>query len=345
MSTENISIGQTFKNLKDFFQALGMELPQGGKERIRKIEDVARHIKWEKGKGRQIVIVEIYSTPIVKEDKRTKGNNNKYAQHALPLIFSFLIKRSVTKGLDKIIFANELFREMGIVNDDYLHTKSSQKNYAKNSGHKMNLSDLKYFVDRTSAKNYRVLESALNNMKSSLISWEKRHEIQEKGSRGEWETVSKEEEKVIRDLKKDVLEAMEESNEYQVRIHGRLEEYHAKVKAEIRKEFGWADIRNGYLIQFHSSIVKSPKESLLEKAELTQHQRTLNDLIIEFTNSKAQEFYNKKKKAFKNSGSAWGEPSKMDKMDNRKALKAIRNFVERQTLLAELFIRLPQKKK
>jgi hypothetical protein len=49
MNIENIHIGQKFKDFKCLCEALDIEYKSSGKQRVLKIEDVARHIKWERG--------------------------------------------------------------------------------------------------------------------------------------------------------------------------------------------------------------------------------------------------------------------------------------------------------
>lgn len=342
MNIDKLYIGQEFKNFKCLCEALGIKYKSSGKQRIAQIADVARHICWEKGKGRRIVILEIYSTPLIKDDKRSKGNRSIYVPHAKPLILNFLVKRSEAESLDNIIFANELFRELGIINDKYRDAEAHQKDFAKNNKDGIVPFDLEFFFEKTTAKNYRVLSSALNHMqRRSLITWEKRHKIQI-GTDSTWKTASEVEEELIRNIEKEVLETMKLRDEFQAIWRGRGDEFHARVKHEIPKEYGWYDIRNGYLIRFHKSLANPPKELLLHEAELTQHKYALNDLIIEFTNRKAREYHTEKKKDSKSSEDGWGEPSEMGKS---KKFKYDRHFLTKQLLLSELWIRLPQNKK
>jgi len=340
MNTEKLYADQEFKNFRFLCEALGIEYKPSGKQRIAQRADVARYIKWDNPTGHKIVIREIYDTPFIKEDKRSQGNRSIYVPHAYPLILDFLVTRreSIEKG--KIFFANEFFQAMGIINGDYLQKNSDQEKYARTNKKGIELLDLEKFFARTTSKNYRVLESTLNHMKKrGWISWEKRHDIQKERSKVEWETATEEEEKEIQILERDVRNEMGERDERQIRIHRRLEEYQAKVKAAVAQKYGWARTRNGYLIQLDGSKPESPQKLLLNKAELSQHRHILNDLIIEFTNWKAQKKYDKKVSDY--NATTWGKPSKL----TNPYLKNYENDYEKQILMADLFIRLPPNKR
>lgn len=77
MNTENLKIGQVFKDHKELCEFLGEEFKIGGSLKIQ-MKDFERYFKYHKiEKSRKIVIDEIYLIPIEKEKRKKYNIENK----------------------------------------------------------------------------------------------------------------------------------------------------------------------------------------------------------------------------------------------------------------------------
>ena len=91
MNLENIKIGDVFANYPAICSALS-EPEKRGSPKNRQIASWERFLKFER-QGHKFIILEIFSTPVVKTDGRSKGNKSIYVEYTSSLLLNSLISR------------------------------------------------------------------------------------------------------------------------------------------------------------------------------------------------------------------------------------------------------------
>lgn len=129
---ENVNVGGKFSTVTKLYAALELPTKVKGNQKIAQDKEIARHLKYEpsgtnKRAKNEIVITEIYDTPLGKEDgrktapagKRTNNGSNKYNEEFIPLLHDYI---SRVKKEDCI--AKKHLIKLDILHDDYLEMRN-----------------------------------------------------------------------------------------------------------------------------------------------------------------------------------------------------------------------------
>lgn len=91
VNTSGLIIGLVVKNYKELCKILGEEVKNGKSKKLQ-LKNWERFFAWEK-QGQRFIIVDIYDTPLPKEDLRKKGNNSIYKNYIELILLQYLSKQ------------------------------------------------------------------------------------------------------------------------------------------------------------------------------------------------------------------------------------------------------------
>ena len=129
----------------------------------------ARYFKMEKGRGRSLVILDIYDEPLPTDDGRKNGNRNIYLKYIETILLKYIYYR---QGQVCYTTKNQLWLLLGMINNNY---KKIQLKILKAEIEYCDVTEweLNKFYMRCNTRLNTILFSALNNLQNrSLIAFE-----------------------------------------------------------------------------------------------------------------------------------------------------------------------------
>lgn len=258
-----------------------------GKSKELQLNELSRYCLYSKDKNKYI-IDEIFINPLPKIDHRKEGNNSKYVEHVK---FLLLQKLSTCEGYTCTFTKNNLFEFLGMINPLYLDKVIARKIITKNDS-RINNFDINHFYMRANDKMTRILFDSLNSLKNQyLISYKEVDIIVRLNIEGEKEftEATKEETKLIMDIKREVLKDMELNSMMQVIFKFKTEEFYSKVSKILKEEY---EIEYTYK-QFELIFTKENILDELAMLELKKHKKELNNKVCDIVNLNAKNTYNK----------------------------------------------------
>ena len=129
----------------------------------------ARYFKMEKGRGRSLVILDIYDEPLPNDDGRKNGNRNIYLKYIETILLKYIYYR---QGQVCYTTKNQLWLLLGMINNNYkkipLKILKAEIEYCDVTEWELN----KFYM-RCNTRLNTILFSALNNLQNrSLIAFE-----------------------------------------------------------------------------------------------------------------------------------------------------------------------------
>lgn len=114
LDTSTLAIGMIIKNYKELCMILNEEIKTGKAKQLQ-LKNWKRYFDWEKD-GQKFIIVDIYDTPLPKEDLRRKGNNSVYKNYIELILLQYL---SQQKGYRKTFTKRNWLELLGMINSKY----------------------------------------------------------------------------------------------------------------------------------------------------------------------------------------------------------------------------------
>ena len=115
IDTSTLVIGMVIKNYKELCAILNEEAKTGKAKQLQ-LKDWKRYFDWEKD-GQKFIIVDIYDTPLPKEDLRRKGNNSIYKNYIELILLQYLSKQ---EGYRKTFTKRNWLELLGMINSKEL---------------------------------------------------------------------------------------------------------------------------------------------------------------------------------------------------------------------------------
>jgi len=282
---EYFKISNTIKNYKEVCTLLEEPIKTGKSKQLQ-LEDFARYFKFIKDK-QKFIIAEIYPEPLSKQEN-PNGNNSKYVEN---IKYMLLHKLSTCEGFTCTFTKNNLFEFLGMTNPLYLK-KAIAKKLIKDNHYDISDFDINHFYMRSNNRMTRILFDSLNSLKRQyLISYREIDIVVRLNDKEEKEhnEATKEEIKIIMDVKHQVLKDMELTTMMQVIFKFKTEEFYNRVTEILKNDY---DIEYTYK-QFELIFTKENILEELERLELKQHRKELNDKVCDIVNLNARNTYNK----------------------------------------------------
>ena len=170
VDTTNLQVGMVVKNYKELCELLHEKpLKSGNNSHKAQQKRWARYFSMEKGRGRSIVILDIYDEPLPADDKRKAGNRNIYLKYIETILLKYMYYK---KGQVCYATRNQLWSILGMINSNYkkipLHALQVEIEYSNVTKWQLN-----NFYMRCNSRLNSILFTALNNLRNrSLIDYQ-----------------------------------------------------------------------------------------------------------------------------------------------------------------------------
>ena len=323
VDTSNIEVGMVVKNYKELCELLHEKpLKSGNNSHKAQQKRWARYFNMEKGRGRSLVILEIYDEPLPVEDKRKAGNRNIYLKYIETILLKYIYYR---KGQVCYATRNQLWNILGMINANYKKIPISVLQTELEYSHVTEW-ELNNFYMRCNSKLNSILFSALNNLKNrSLIDYQIQTMIvvpstDKRNSLSRHYIANDNEIRMILAVERQVLNSMNLESKNHAACTMRLNEFYNKVNNELNEKYGWERKYERIKIIFNEKDVGEA----IKKSEYELHMMYLNELVIDAVNKNAQTVSdNRMKKALIEyeayvkewEKSCLGDPPKLDEID------------------------------
>lgn len=338
IDTSRLVIGMVIKNYKELCVILGEEVKTGEAKKSQ-LKNWKRFFDWEKD-GQKFIIVDVYDTPLPKEDLRRKGNNSIYKNYIELILLQYLSKQ---EGYSKTFTKRNWLELLGMINNKYGRepkTKLKQLDYSIND------QEITLFYIRSNKKLERVLHDALRNLqKEKLIIVEYETVIVSTDAMGRehrFPANDYQKKKILHTERYVLKNVMQYKNMFYVYIKNKSKEYYEKVNEKLNEMYGWKYYYKQIKIIFEQPDIVDAipsKEIMLQK-------EILNGKIVEFLNDNAKKVYEKKEKEYEDALddylSDWiGDKDYLkDRVKIPNTWKYPKAYIEAQRILTDELIRI-----
>lgn len=335
IEVHKLNIGMTISNYRVLCALLGQPTKTGNSKKAQ-LDNFKRYFDWEKS-GQKFIITDIYDTPLTKEDRRKLGNNSIYVQCIEVILLQYLSKQNeYTRTFTK----KNWWELLGIVNHKFGRISEKQ---LKELDYSITSFEIKHFYQRCNKKLEQILFSALNSLKNrKLVIYELQTVIVEHddGGKEKYFLASDNDKKKILQIERHVLHnIMGFEKMIQVFARFKQSEFYQKVNELLYQYYGW----NHYFKQI--KIIYTPEDirEALPKAKLDLQKELLNQKVIDFLNTNAQEVYKKKNEEYKENCKKYFEDWWGEKECSSKPWKIPDTYLTAQKILTNELIRIGHK--
>ena len=338
IDTSTLVIGMVIKNYKELCAILNEEAKTGKAKQLQ-LKNWKRYFDWEKD-GQKFIIVDIYDTPLPKEDLRRKGNNSIYKNYIELILLQYLSKQ---EGYRKTFTKRNWLELLGMINSKY---GKEPKMKLKQLDYCINDQEITLFYIRSNKKLERVLHDALSNLqreKLIIVEYETVIvSVDERGKEHRFIANDYQKKKILQTERYILKNVMQYKNMFYVYIKNKSNEYYNKVNEKLHELYGWKYYyKQIKIIYDQPNIVDAipSKEVMLQK-------EILNSKIIEFLNDNAKNVYEKKEKEYEDALDEYLNDWIGDKEYLRNRIKVPNTwkypkaYIEAQRILTDELIRI-----
>ncbi len=338
IDASKLVIGMIIKNYKELCTILNEETKTGKAKQLQ-LKNWKRYFDWEKD-GQKFIIVDIYDTPLPKEDLRRKGNNSIYKNYIELILLQYLSKQ---EGYRKTFTKRNWLELLGMINSKY---GKEPKMKLKQLDYCINDQEITLFYIRSNKKLERVLHDALSNLqreKLIIVEYETVIvSVDERGKEHRFIANDYQKKKILQTERYILKNVMQYKNMFYVYIKNKSNEYYNKVNEKLHELYGWKYYyKQIKIIYDQPNIVDAipSKEVMLQK-------EILNSKIIEFLNDNAKNVYEKKEKEYEDALDEYLNDWIGDKEYLRNRIKVPNTwkypkaYIEAQRILTDELIRI-----
>ncbi len=338
IDTSTLVVGMVIKNYKELCKILNEEAKTGKAKQLQ-LKNWKRYFDWEKD-GQKFIIVDIYDTPLPKEDLRRKGNNSIYKNYIELILLQYLSKQ---EGYRKTFTKRNWLELLGMINSKY---GKEPKMKLKQLDYCINDQEITLFYIRSNKKLERVLHDALSNLqreKLIIVEYETVIvSVDERGKEHRFIANDYQKKKILQTERYILKNVMQYKNMFYVYIKNKSNEYYNKVNEKLHELYGWKYYyKQIKIIYDQPNIVDAipSKEVMLQK-------EILNSKIIEFLNDNAKNVYEKKEKEYEDALDEYLNDWIGDKEYLRNRIKVPNTwkypkaYIEAQRILTDELIRI-----
>lgn len=346
IDTTNIDEGMILpKGYKELCVLLNEKpLKSGSNSYKAQLKRWARYFKMEKGRGRSLVILDIYDEPLPTDDGRKNGNRNIYLKYIETILLKYIYYR---QGQVCYTTRNQLWLLLGMINNNYrkipLKILKSEIEYCDVTEWELN----KFYM-RCNTRLNTILFSALNNLQNrSLIAFETQIMIvvpnSEKKGLSKHYVADENEIRKILAVERSILNLMGYESKNHAACCMKLSEFYERVNQRLFELYGWERKYERLKIIFNECDIKDA----ITKNEYELQKMYLNEIIIDAIDKNAQTVVdNRMKKALLEydeyleswKENNWGKPPKIEEVDE--IFTYPKYFVDIQRRLSKKFLML-----
>lgn len=285
VDTTKLEAGMVVNGYKELCKLLNEKpLKSGNNAHRAQLKRWARYFQMEKGRGRSLVILDVYDEPLPIEDGRKKGNRNIYLKYIEMILLKYIYYQ---KGQVCYATRNQLWRILGMINSNYkkipLQILQTECEY-----NKVSKWELDNFYLRCNAKLNTILFSALNNLANrSLIDYQIQTMIVIPGMKG---TTSKhyvatddEIQKILK-VERSVLDGMNLESKNHAACVMRFNEFYQQVNKSLFEKYGWERKYERIKIIFNEDDI----QKAITRQEYELQKLYLNERVVDAIDRNAQ---------------------------------------------------------
>lgn len=287
VDTSNIEEGMFLpKGYKELCALLNEKsLKSGSNSYKAQLKRWARYFKMEKGRGRSLVILDIYDEPLPIDDGRKNGNRNIYLKYIETILLKYIYYKN---GQICYTTRNQLWLLLGMINNNYrkipLKILKSEIEYCDVTEWELN----KFYM-RCNTRLNTILFSALNNLQNrSLIAFETQIMIvipdQDKKGFSKHYVANDNEIRKILAVERNILNVMGFESRNHAACCMKLSEFYEKVNQRLFELYGWERKYERLKIIFNEGDIKEA----ITKNEYELQRMYLNEIIIDAIDQNAQ---------------------------------------------------------
>ncbi|MCI8605106.1 MAG: hypothetical protein HFE79_13345 [Ruminiclostridium sp.] len=343
MNTEKIKAGDIFSNYREICRTLNEEIKEGDSKKAQ-LKEFERYFQYEKH-GRKFLILDVYDTPLPKNDKRKDGNRKIYVTYIESILLTYLYRLDNNTGY---FTKKQLWRLLGMINQLYGKVNIDDlREYDSN----ITPWELNKFYQRCDYKLSSILFSSLNSLKNrSLITYEEQYVITKNNKK---HIADDEEKKIILEAEKIALSQMGFYSKSHVALCFKLNEFYKNVNSYLNEHYKWKEIYKQYKIIF---LDKPYLMEAMNENEILLNKLLLNEKVIDAVNKHAEDLseaqkekldraYNNALDKLKQEDDIWCEIEPMDKESVRKEYKIFTYpncFMEVQKMLSQKLLKIDE---
>ena len=338
IDTSTLVIGMIIKSYKELCTILNEEAKTGKAKQLQ-LKNWKRYFDWEKD-GQKFIIVDIYDTPLPKEDLRRKGNNSIYKNYIELILLQYLSKQ---EGYRKTFTKRNWLELLGMINSKY---GKEPKMKLKQLDYCINDQEITLFYIRSNKKLERVLHDALSNLqreKLIIVEYETVIvSVDERGKEHRFIANDYQKKKILQTERYILKNVMQYKNMFYVYIKNKSNEYYNKVNEKLHELYGWK-----YYYKQIKIIYDQPNiVDAIPSKEIMLQKEILNSKIVEFLNDNAKNVYEKKEKEYEDALDEYLNDWIGDKeyLKNRVKVpntwKYPKTYIEAQRILTDKLIRI-----
>lgn len=290
IDVSGLELGMVVRNYKEMCRILGQEVCEGNSKKAQ-LKEWARYFLWEK-KGQKFIILDIYDTPLPKQDGRQ--DKNIYVQYIEVILIKILSKQNNSK--EPFYFTtNQLWKVLGMINNDYKNISLDNIN-DRIIDYEVTSFDMKKFYQRCNQRLRGILFSSLNKLEDrALIKYEIETVIvfcDDNGEKNFLPANDKQKKQILKAEKKALVDMGLESKQH-VYAKFKETEFFDRVNVYLQEWYGWDSTFNRIKIIYNKSdileTVHKDEEKLKNNYEEIKLQKLkLNDKVIEALYKNAQ---------------------------------------------------------
>lgn len=241
------------------------------------IKELKRFVNF-KTKGRQYIILDIYDTPLEKQDGRKKGNNSIYTNYIEAILLYYLAQSD--KDINYYSQYN-LITMLGMANQDYRRLGIKDLNKEDIQVKQWELDE---FNRRSWYKLSRIIETSLKNLENrSLIKADTEYVIVT--NLDEHYVADEDEVKTILEAERYIMLKNNYYNKALIALTGKNKEFYSKVNDYLLKEHNWKYYyKRRKIISISNDYLKQGMEENL----IAVQKLLLNEKIIDALNREAE---------------------------------------------------------
>ena len=342
MDTTNLKSGDIIDDYKELCTLVKEEI-KGGNSKKLQLKEFERYFQYEKH-GRKFLILDIYDTPLPKNDKRKDGNRKIYVTYIESILLTYLYRLDNNTGY---FTKKQLWCLLGMINQLYGKIDIDDLQEIDSN---ITLWELNKFYQICDYKLSSVLFSALNSLKNrSLITYEEQYVISREGE--ERHIANDEEKKIVLEAEKMTLKKMGLYSKSHVALCFKLNEFYKNLNTYLNEHYKWERIYKQYKIIF---LDKPYLQEALNENEILLNKLLLNEKVIDAVDKHAENLsktqkekldlvYNDALDKLKQDEDIWGDIEPMDKESIKKEYKIFTYpdcFVQVQKMLSQKLLKI-----
>lgn len=269
--------GDIIKNYKELCSILELPVLAGNSKKYQ-LKDLTRYFDFKK-EGQKIIVLEVYSSPKEKEDKRIE--NSVYLKYIQIILMDLLVNRMDEK-LSYSTNKKQLYLDLGMINEKYKRNNIVQINNSL-SGYGITDYDLETFYDKCGSRLSDILESGLHGLENRrLIDYAKVRTIMVKNNEDGIDYIKPDDLLMsqILDVEYQTLQEMGYESMTQIKAARRMKDFYIIRNKKAQELYDWFGIQEQYHIVYREDHIREtlPKDKLLFNKLL------LNEKVIEALN-------------------------------------------------------------